>query len=173
MLVGLIVVGLALRVLAIASLHPTTILEDNYLLYAGSNPFLDPLHPAGYALILAAIGDVTRNMNATILAQHLIGIGAALLLYAATRRITGSAWAGLLPAGIVLLGGDEIFLEHSIMSESWDLLAMSVGSTYAGRYMVPIAGPLMAAAAITITEIWRRARIRRPARQVAEAGVPT
>ena len=127
MLVGLIIVGFALRVLAIASLHPTTILEDNYQLYAGSNPFLDPLHPAGYALILAAIGDVTRNMNATILAQHLIGMGAALLLYASTRRITGSAWAGLLPAGIVLLGGDEIFLEHSIMSESWEVLAIAIG----------------------------------------------
>ncbi len=126
-LLGLLVVGVALRILAIASLHPTTILEDNYQLYAGSNPFLDPLHPAGYALILAAIGDITRNMNATLLLQHLIGIGAALLLYAATRRITGSAWAGLLPAGIVLLGGDEIFLEHSIMSESWELLAICVG----------------------------------------------
>jgi hypothetical protein len=48
-------------------------------------------------------------------------------MWDATRRASGSAWAGLLPAGIVLLGPDQIFLEHTIMSEPWVVFALSVG----------------------------------------------
>lgn len=126
-LLALVVLGVLLRLLALISLWPTTILEDNYQIYAKTNPFLDPLHPAGYSLILGAIGFVTHRIYVVVVLQHIVGICAALLLYAATRRVTGSAWAGLLPAGIVLLGGDEIFLEHSIMSETWLVLAVSIG----------------------------------------------
>jgi Dolichyl-phosphate-mannose-protein mannosyltransferase len=126
-LLALVVVGVALRVLSIVSLFPTTILEDGYQKYAKTNPFLDPLHPAGYSLILAAIGGITHLIIATVVLQHLLGIVAALTLWAATRRVTGSEWAGLLPAGIVLLNGDEVFLEHSIMSESWEVLAIALG----------------------------------------------
>lgn len=78
-------------------------------------------------MILALIHAFTHQILATVLLQHLIGLGAALLLWSATRRITESEWAGLLPAAIVLLDGDEIFLEHSIMSESWSLLAICIG----------------------------------------------
>ncbi|MDQ6821827.1 MAG: glycosyltransferase family 39 protein [Actinomycetota bacterium] len=126
-LLALIVIGVLLRVLASISLWPTTILEDGYQNFAAANPFLDPQHPAGYALILGAIAAVTHQIAVPIVLQHLSGIASALLLGAATRRITGSAWAGLLPAAIVLLDPDEVFLEHSIMSESWQLLATSVG----------------------------------------------
>ncbi len=126
-LLVVVVLGVLLRVLASVSLWPTTILEDGYQNFAAANPFLDPQHPAGYALILAALAGVTHQIVAPVVLQHLSGIASALLLGAATRRITGSAWAGLLPAAIVLLDPDEVFLEHSIMSESWQLLATSVG----------------------------------------------
>ncbi|MEA2145784.1 MAG: hypothetical protein QOG59_1371 [Solirubrobacteraceae bacterium] len=109
------------------SLWPTTILEDGYQSAAKTNPFMDPLHPAGYALILAGIGAVTHQVVVAVFLQHLSGIASALLLWAATRRVTGSSWAGLLPAGIILLDADEVFLEHSIMSESWVVLATSIG----------------------------------------------
>jgi hypothetical protein len=121
------VLGVALRALTIISVRPTTILEDGYQNFALSGPFKDPTHPAGYALLLGALGHVTHNINAPVMLQHLSGICSALLIGAATRRVTGSQWAGLLPAGIILLGGDGIFLEHSIMSESWALLAISIG----------------------------------------------
>lgn len=55
----------------------------------------------------------------TVLPQHLIGLITALLLFSATRRVTGLVWSGLLPAPMVLLGPDEILLEHAIMSEGW------------------------------------------------------
>jgi 4-amino-4-deoxy-L-arabinose transferase-like glycosyltransferase len=126
-LLGLIVLGVALRILASISWWPTTpTLEDGYQRYA-TNPFLDPQHPAGYGLILAALGSVTREVAVPVLLQHLIGIVSALLLGAATRRVTGSAWAGLLPAGFVLLDADQVFLEHAVMSETWSVLFTSLG----------------------------------------------
>lgn len=125
-MVGLIVVGIALRVLAIVSWWPVApTLEDGYQRFA-ANPFLDPQHPAGYDLIVAALGHVSRQIAFTVLLQHVIGIVSALLLAAAVRRITGSAWAGLVPAAIVLLDPDQIFLEHAIMSESWAILAIAL-----------------------------------------------
>jgi 4-amino-4-deoxy-L-arabinose transferase-like glycosyltransferase len=127
-LVAILVAGLALRLLAIVSWWPTTVtLDDGYQVYAGSNPFADPQHPAGYGLILGALGAVTREVAAPVLLQHMTGFAAALLLWDATRRVTGSRWAGLLPAAAVLLNPDQIFLEHSIMSESWAVLATSAG----------------------------------------------
>ena len=134
-LIALIIIGLGLRVLVAFSWWPTTpTLDDGYQLYA-HNPFLDPQHPAGYGLIVGAIGLMTHQVAVPVLIQHLTGIASALLLFGATRRITGSAWAALLPAGMVLLGADQIFLEHAIMSESWDVLATSVGLYAAVRAM--------------------------------------
>ena len=118
---------MALRLVAVISWWPvSTTLSDSYELYA-TRPFDNPLHPAGYPLIMAGIGLVTRQVAAIVLLQHLSGIASALLLWAATRRITGSAWAGLLPAAVVLLDPDFVFLEHTIMSESWFVLAVSGG----------------------------------------------
>ena len=41
------------------------------------------------------------------------------------------------------------------------LLAPVLTGTYAGRYTVPMAGPLMAAAGITLSAIWARRRWNR------------
>ena len=126
-LLGLLLIGIALRLVAELSWWPvTTTIGDGYETYT-SNPFDSPLHPAGYSAILAALGLVTREVSAPVILQHLSGIASALLLWAATRRITRSEWAGLFPAGIVLLDPDFIILEHSIMSESWFVLFISAG----------------------------------------------
>jgi 4-amino-4-deoxy-L-arabinose transferase-like glycosyltransferase len=133
-LAGLLLAGVGLRLVAVISWWPTaSTLDDGYQLFAETNPFEDPQHPAGYALILAALGAVTREIAATISLQHMIGIGSAVLLFAATRRVTGSQWAGLLPAAVVLLNPDQVFLEHSIMSETWAVLTISVGCYAAVR----------------------------------------
>ena len=126
-LLALLGVGIALRLIAELSWWPvTTNLGDDYESYT-SNPFANPLHPAGYSAIMALIGLLTRQVAATVILQHLSGLASALLLWAATRRITRSEWAGLIPAAVVLLDPDFIFLEHSIMSESWFVLAIAAG----------------------------------------------
>jgi hypothetical protein len=159
-LVVLVVVGLTLRILAAIGSWPALQLSDSYELYAKLNPFMDPMHPAGYALIIAALGAVTRELAVLILLQHLLGFASALLMFAATRRITGSAWAGLLPAAMILLGADHIFLEHVVMSESWEVLADSAGLYAAVRALdqpVPwwrwplLTGVILAASAVVRT----------------------
>ena len=130
----------------------TTLADSSaYARFAESNPFADPQHPAGYALILAAIGSVTREVAVPVLLQHLTGIASALLLFAATRRVSGSVWAGLLPAAIVLLNPDEILLEHAIMAESWAILAT------AARYVRRGPRVRRAAAAVALAAARRRA----------------
>ena len=127
-LAGLLLAGVGLRLVAVIGWWPTaSTLDDGYQLYAESNPFADPQHPAGYGLIVAALGALTREVAVPVLLQHMVGVASALLLFAATRRVARSEWAGLLPAAIVLLNPDQIFLEHSIMSESWAVLTVSVG----------------------------------------------
>ncbi len=124
---ALLILGVALRVVAALSWWPVTpTLEDGYQRFT-ANPFLDYQHSAGYDLIVAALGHISRQVAFTVLVQHLTGLVSALLYWAATRRLTGSGWPGLLPAAIVLLDPDQIFLEHSIMSESWVILAVAVG----------------------------------------------
>jgi hypothetical protein len=160
-LIGLLVAGVGLRIATEASWWPTaTTLADSsaYARFAESNPFADPQHPAGYALILAAIGSVTREVAVPVLLQHLAGIASALLLYAATRRVSGSAWAGLLPAAIVLLNPDEILLEHAIMAEGWAILATAGGLYAAVRafdeprplWRWPLLAGLLLAVSVTI-----------------------
>jgi 4-amino-4-deoxy-L-arabinose transferase-like glycosyltransferase len=132
-LTALLALGILLRLIAIASWWPTmTTIDDGYQLFAG-NPFLDPQHPAGYGLLIGGLGHLTREVAVPMLIQHVIGIGSALLMFAATRRVTGSQWAGLLPAAFLLLNPDLIFLEHAIMAESWAVLATSVGLYTAAR----------------------------------------
>jgi hypothetical protein len=46
----------------ISSWPAAVTLQDGYQIYAKSNPFLDPLHPAGYSLLLAAIGAITHRI---------------------------------------------------------------------------------------------------------------
>jgi 4-amino-4-deoxy-L-arabinose transferase-like glycosyltransferase len=65
-----------------------------------------------------------------IVLQHLLGIATALLLFAAVRRLTGSAWAGLVPAAVVLLNADLVFLERNVLSEPL-FMALLAGSLYA------------------------------------------
>jgi hypothetical protein len=136
-----LVTGTALRMIAIASWWPVvTTIDDHYELFAGSNVFSNPVHPAGYSLILAGLGALTHQVALPVLLQHLGGVASALLLWGATRRVTGSEWAGLLPAGVVLLDPDLIFLEHSIMAESSAIFFTSVGLYAAVRAFDASAG---------------------------------
>lgn len=128
LLLGLVVVGGLVRATACLALWPTaTTLSDAgaYAADAAANPLADPQHPAGYGAFLALLGTVTRNVGVTVLVQHGLGVAAAVLLFAAVRRLVGSPWPALVPASVVLLDTDEIFLEHSVMSETLFLFVLA------------------------------------------------
>jgi len=125
---GLLVAGLALRLVAEASYWPvTTTLSDAFPFsaYAADDPLGSPQHPPGYSVVLAAIGLLSRDVAVTVAIQHLAGIASALLTFAAVRRICRSPWPGVAAAAIMLLDADLIYLEHSIMSEGLFVLALS------------------------------------------------
>lgn len=164
LLIALLLMGVALRLVTTISWWPTTTaLADSakYAQFAESNPFADPQHPAGYGLILASIGALTREVAVPIVIQHLTAFASALFLFAATRRITGSPLPGLLPAAIVLLNPDEILLEHAIMAESWAILATSAGMYAAVRALdqprPPWSWPLVAGLLLALSATIRTA----------------
>ena len=96
-----------------------------YATHALHDPFDDPMHPAGYSLALAAIGVFTRDVGLVSVLQNLMGIASALILFAGVRRLCGSPWPGLLGAAVILLGADQVFLERTIMSETFFTLLLS------------------------------------------------
>jgi len=129
-----IAAGIALRIVAGVSWWPAvTTLNDSvsYAFYAAHNPLADPNHPAGYMFILEFLGLFSRQLAFTITVQHLLGVLSALLLFAAVKRLVGSPWPALAGAGAILLGSDQIFLEHNIMSEGSFVLFMAA-TLYAG-----------------------------------------
>jgi hypothetical protein len=83
----------------------------HYAAEADGNPW-----PAGYPAFLALMHLLSDQLSFTILVQHLLGIGTALLLFFAVRRVA-SAWWGLVPAAVLLLAGPELFLEQAPMTE--------------------------------------------------------
>ena len=119
--------------------------------------FEDHFGPSGYAAFLKATRAIWDRFEATIALQHLFGIAAALLLYAALRRVGAPRWAALVPAAVGLLWGDLVYLEHAPLSES-PFVLLAAGGLYAavrgldrdGRWLawLALAGALLATAAL-------------------------
>jgi hypothetical protein len=121
-----------------------------------SGVFGDNAMPAGYPAFLALLREVTTWLPLTITIQHVLGLGAAALLYAAVVRIGAPRWAALLPLSVVALSGDQLFLEHGIFTEAlWMpalalamyLLARAVSAPDARRWLVA-GGVALACAAL-------------------------
>lgn len=104
-----------------------------YVHYALGDLLGSPQHPPGYSALLAALGMVTRSLPVVVYLQFAAGIASALVLFATTRRLTGSAALALAPAAVVLLGPDQIYLEHTIMAEAVFLFVVSLALYAAAR----------------------------------------
>jgi hypothetical protein len=164
LLLAIVCAGLVLRILATLSWWPAvTSLTDSfpYAAYAERGGLENPQHPAGYPWLLALVGLFSRQLEVAVILQHLSGIAAGLLLYCAVRRVTGSPWPALAPAAIVILGGDQIFLEHAIMSEAAFTLAVALALYAAVRALddaaPPYGWPLAGGALIAIATAIRSA----------------
>lgn len=89
-----------------------------FIIAADRSLFGHPCRPAGYPLFLRAVRHLDGRLSVTTAAQHAVGVLTASTLYFATTPFLTRRWLGLLPAGAVLLGGAQLFLEHSVMSEA-------------------------------------------------------
>lgn len=164
-LVVVLAVGLVLRLVVMVTYTPAVF---NY--YGGDAArymrvtaggvkqlFGDVAMPAGYPAFLGGIRDIWAWLPLTTTLQHLLGLVVAALLYFAVRRAGGARWAALLPAIVVAISGDQIFLEHAILTEAlWiPLLALglfaaiaSLSSPRPGRWLIAAGAVLMLSAVV-------------------------
>jgi hypothetical protein len=120
-LVALLMVGLALRVYFLLVWRPAiTGYSDTGIYFTGGveSVWSDPLRTVGYSMFLRVLHDITPHLIFVTIVQHLLGLVTAVLYYAAVWRCGGPRWAGLAPAAIIALGGDQLFLEHAALSDA-------------------------------------------------------
>src|SRR5262245_11861000 len=113
--------GLLLRVYLMAIYSPIAAGFNDSIVYLTSSHdhlFGDPFRPAGYPFFLRLDRYLTDELWFVISLQHLFGLTTAALLYLTVRRITRTRWLSALPAAIVALSGDQLLLEHSLLTES-------------------------------------------------------
>lgn len=89
--------------------------------------------PAGYPILLALLRAVTRQLWFTIAIQHVMGLGAGMMLFLSTRRLDAPNWIASIPAAVVFLSGDHLYFEHLIMADSYLIFLTAAGLT-AGVY---------------------------------------
>lgn len=138
-LVALTALAVAIRVVVMIAYSSAVFVYYNgdALRYARVSPrgghldlFSDHWVPAGYAIFLAAVREIWSALSFTIGLQHVLGIATGLLFYAALRRLGAPGGFALAPAALVFFSGDQIFLEHALLTESlWAVLI--AGGLYA------------------------------------------
>ncbi len=161
-LVVLLIGGVAMRVFLMLEYRPAMLSNADsarFLYYAhdAERFFHDSFAPTGYAAFLRFVRLISTRLEFTIVLQHLFGIAAALLLCAALRRVGAPRWASLIPAAVLLLSGDELYIEHALLSEPLFILLVAAGLYSAVRGLTSVgadaaislagAGALLACAA--------------------------
>jgi hypothetical protein len=117
-LIVLLCVGAAIRLVAVV-LYPNAVLENyDSGWYMAGGLFDDPREPSGYHLLLAALRLVWPATLPIVLLQHLMGLATGVIAYALAREAgVARGWAAAAAAPI-LLAGEVLYLEHSVMTET-------------------------------------------------------
>ncbi len=127
---AIVLAGLGLRLYLSIRLRPSLIgFPDSgiYILTAHGQPFDNSLREAGYALFLRFMHSLWPHLALVIWVQHVLGLLSGLLLYGSVRRAGLPRALGLIPAAIVILSGDEIFVEHAPLTESLFVFLVALG----------------------------------------------
>ena len=120
-LAALLGVGLLLRVWFLLAWRPAlTGYSDSGIYFIGGvkSVWWDLQRTVGYPMFLRALHAISPHLILVTIVQHLLGLLTAVLLFLAVRRCGGPRWLGLVPAAIIALGGDQLFLEHAALSEA-------------------------------------------------------
>jgi hypothetical protein len=102
-----------------------------YFQDAHQGVWTDPIRTVGYGMLLVALHWIIASLLFVTVLQHLMGLAAAVLLFAAVRAIGGPSWLGVIPAAALALDGDELFIEHAALSEAAYILLLAA-MIYAG-----------------------------------------
>jgi hypothetical protein len=124
-------VGLVLRVWFVIVWSPALSgYSDSGIYFDGavgsvSRLWSDPIRTVGYSMFLRLLHGIAPHLILVIIVQHALGLGAALLFFLAVRRCGGPRGLGLIPAAIIALGGDQLFLEHAALSDALFIFLLS------------------------------------------------
>lgn len=117
----LLAAAIGLRILLSLVYEPATLSQfdaNSYVWQADGGLFSSALQAPGYSGFLRLTHLISDQVAFMISVQHLLALVTAAIAWWTVRRISGSDWLGLIPAAIVLLNGDALLLEHSVMSET-------------------------------------------------------
>jgi hypothetical protein len=156
-------VGLLLRVYLMAVYTPVAAgFNDSiqYLTTSEDHLFRDPFRPPGYPLFLRILRYTISDLTFVVIVQHLLGLLTGAFLYFCVRHLTGRRWLPVLPAAVVVLSGDQILLEHSLLTESLytflvtgAVCAVVIGTTSARGTPLLVAGGVALGAATTVRTV--------------------
>jgi hypothetical protein len=140
----LLLAGIAARAWLMADYRPAYLSSNDsarflHFAHVDDGMYQDTFGPTGYAAFLKAARFVSDQLEFTVAVQHLLGVAAALLLYAAVRRLGAPVWVGAIPAGVVLLSGDQLYMEHTLLSEA-PFLPLTAGGLYAAARALEAGG---------------------------------
>ena len=117
----LVLLGVELRVALSLAYQPAAMTFYDSVVYVGmadGELFSDPSRSVGYSILLRGLHAISDELAVTIAFQHLLGIATGLLLYATFRRLGTPVWVAAVAAAGPLLSLDQIFLEHTLLSEA-------------------------------------------------------
>ena len=124
MFAALLVLGAALRAVVFAAYHPALIFPDSvrYLQYAhnftAGQWSVDALRQSGYSvLIIPAV--LLHDLWIVPLAQHLVGLATAVLVYAVLIRFGVRTWLAAVAAIPVLFDPLQLVLEQYVLADVW------------------------------------------------------
>lgn len=163
-LLVLLALAVVLRIVTILGYRWAIWFPDSYpYVDVALHPRPDPVRTFGYPLLLIVLRPL-HSVAAVVTVQHLMGLAVACVLYALLRRphlfARGRAlpgWAAALAVAPVLFDGNQVELEHLLLSDTYFLLLVTVAAALVlwsprpSVGQVTAAGLLLSLAAVTRT----------------------
>lgn len=125
----MLLAGLILRIAVFIAYRPALMWDDSWE-YIGmayhDHPFVDfeVDHPSGYPAILWLLGVAGRQLWIVAVAQHLVGLLIAVLVYLLLTRLGVRRWIAAAATALVTLDGYALAAEQYVISETFFALAL-------------------------------------------------
>lgn len=115
---GVLGAGVVLRAITMLGYRPALWFPDSYTyVVTALRPRPDLVRPAGYSMFLRLL-EPFHSFTLVAAVQHLLGIGAGVLVYVTARRLRAPGWAAVLASVPSLLDAYQIELEHLLVSDT-------------------------------------------------------